>query len=180
MDTIEKNIELFSKFETIDFETGELVNVLDAELPVRNRLDAGKWLIDRFNAEIDICKNRKALWNERENIIKLGVDKVREAIKCGMQNEGFDKIKTLENTAFLTSKDLLTCDESQVKPEQKYYDITIKDAPYGLYKKLSEFAEAKGYQTAVKEKVIPEKLPADLVTPIKQVSLTIRKSAKTE
>ncbi|MBM2813791.1 MAG: hypothetical protein HW421_553 [Ignavibacteria bacterium] len=39
---MDNTIELISKFETIDFETGELINVLNSSQPVQSRLDAAK------------------------------------------------------------------------------------------------------------------------------------------
>ena len=174
------NLDLFNKFETIDFETGELVNVLDESFPVQSRLDSARWLIDRFNAEIDICKNRKQLWNERENIIKVGIDKIRESIKSGMTNEGTNKIKTIENTAFLTSKEILVYNEALIRPEPKLYDVTVKDLSYETHLRLCEYAKTKGLQTSAKEKIVPEKLPPELVRHVNQIILTIRKSPKTE
>jgi len=174
----EANLDLFNKFETIDFETGELVNVLDSSLPIQNRLDPAKWLLDRFTAEIELCKDRKQLWNDREITFKLGIDKIREAIRDSMLHEGTDKIKTNENTAFLTSKDIVSFDESLIKPEHKLYDLTLKDITFARYQNLMGYAKASNIQTSEKVKPEPKLMPAELVSVTKQATLTIRKSPK--
>jgi hypothetical protein len=176
----EKNIELYSKFETIDFETGELVNVLDSGLPVHSRVDAAKWLIDRFNSEIELCKNRKQLWNDRENVIKLGVDRIRESIKDDMVNQGIDNIKTMENTVFLTEKEIVSYDEALVTPDLKLYDITIKGCDLDKYTELVTLVNAYDLDYSAKDKVEPWMLPRDMISFVKTRSIVFRKSPKSK
>jgi len=95
-----------------------------------------------------------------------------------MLHEGTDKIKTNENTAFLTSKDIVSFDESLIKPEHKLYDLTLKDITFARYQNLMGYAKASNIQTSEKVKPEPKLMPAELVSVTKQATLTIRKSPK--
>lgn len=174
----EKNMELVSRFETIDFETGELVNVLDPSVPVRSRVDAAKWLTDRLKAEIGLCRERKRLWNERQNIIRMGIDRIREAIKEGMEGEGLRKIRTLENTVYLTEKIVPVFDERLAKPEQKLYDLKAGSLDYRTYVEVKELLESRGTKASVTEKTEAWLLPPEMVEHRRYNQITFRKSPK--
>ena len=175
-----EHIELLSRFETIDFDTGELINVLDPELPVRGRVDTARWLIDRFTGEIEQCKERKKLWNARESSFKFGIEKIRATIRDHMLNAGIDKINTLENSVYLTDKTILIFDEDKVLPEQKTYDLTIKGASLQIFERLKSYSEAVNLVCDFKENINPETLPQELVKPVIKKSITFRKSPKSK
>ncbi len=175
-----EHIELLSRFETIDFDTGELVNVLDPKLPVRSRVDMAKWLIDRFTGEIEQCMERKKLWNEREASFKFGIEKIRSTIRDHMLDAGINKIETLENTVFLTDKTILTFDMDKVLPEQKTYDLTIKGANHQIFLRLKSYSEAINLICDFKENIAPETLPKDMIKPVIRKSITFRKSPKSK
>jgi len=176
----ENVLALKSKFETIDFDTGELVNVLDSSTPVQNRLDAAKWLIDNITNQIELCKDRKQLWNGREDVFKSAIDTIRGTIKNDMRYDSLDKIMTQENTAYLTYKDVAEFDERAVLPEYKVYDITLKAIDYATYNQIVKFAENQKLQHTSKELINPDKLPIELISYTKSCILTIRKSPKSK
>jgi hypothetical protein len=174
----EKQLSLLSKFETIDFETGELINVLDSTLPVAGRVDAAKWLIDRYDSEVSLCKDRKRLWNDREDTFKLAIETIRESIKRCMQYEEIDKIKTRENTVYLTFKDVPEYDAALVPPENKLYDFTFKGVDLRIMKEFLEFATVEKLHYSQSEKIEPWMLPPELIRTNKTCSITFRKSPK--
>ncbi|MFH1052137.1 MAG: siphovirus Gp157 family protein [bacterium] len=172
------SIALRSKFETIDFETGELVNVLDSSLSVKGRVDTAKWLIDRFNSEIELCKQRKFSWNEREEVFKFGIERIRQCIQEDMVREGYDKIKTMENTIFLTDKSKLICTEHDVPKELKVYDITLKNLDYEHLQEVVALAMENDLEHSYKDRIEPVILPDNMKKVIHSKMITFRKSPK--
>jgi hypothetical protein len=174
----QESLELRNRFETIDFETGELVNVLDSTLPVESRIDPAKWLIDRFTSEIELCKERKDIWNQREEVFKLGIDKIRSKILDDMSRESKRKITTVENTVFITEKDKLICTEDDISQEYKTYDVTLKDVDYYVLEEIIALANEYDLVRSLNAKIKPEKLPASMTKTIQIRSITFRKSPK--
>jgi hypothetical protein len=174
----EKILALQSKFETIDFETGELINVLDSSIPVTNRLDAAKWLIDNFTYQIELCKERKHLWNDREDVFKNAIETIRGTIKGDMQYDGLEKIKTYENTAYLTHKEIPEYDEARLLPEYKVYDLSLKGMDYATYNQVVKFASNMKIPYTSKDQVNPDSVSKELINYIPTTILTIKKSPK--
>ncbi|MBM2813790.1 MAG: hypothetical protein HW421_552 [Ignavibacteria bacterium] len=94
--------------------------------------------------------------------------------------EGIDKAKTMENTVFLTNKDVAWWDDALIQQQHKLYDVTLKNLDYDKYNEVISLVLEYDLEHSYREKVEAWCLPKELCHYTKSTSITFRKSAKSE
>lgn len=99
---------------TLSISTGELVLIFDPHTSVEEKADSYAFIITALDAQIEVHKAYTRKHKDKIEKILLLQEKVREAIKAQMENQGLTKVKTPENTLYFQERKKLLYDLNEL------------------------------------------------------------------
>ena len=128
-----------------DVITGEMIDIYNPTIPIEKKLDPIKYYLDELDAEIEICKERKKLWNDRNNIVKDSKEKLRNYLLNQLSLTENSLIKTIEHTAYLRNNKnyKLNVQENHLSDDCFDYSIQVNNLSYNDFKLLYDYIESK-------------------------------------
>ena len=164
--------------------TGEIINIFDPTLPLIEKVDAACWLLKQIEAEQALCDERKKLWDEKKKRLAGFKDKVREMMKDSLIGEGRDtKIKTMENTIYLTKKTDYGYDLNEIPISNQVATATLEmplNAFLDMEKDFAIIGSIKKVDVDINKKHLPTLVQSGLVEEINKQTLTIRSATHTK
>ena len=108
----------------VDTETGDIISAFDPDISCEQKAEAVAFLLDTLALQEQAYKDREAKLKEKRERVVLLQDRIKEAFKQQMLNEGLTKIKTLENTWYFMNKPKLEYNLEFVPT--KYCEVELK------------------------------------------------------
>lgn len=157
-----------------DILTGEVVDVFDPMIPLNKKIDPLVYYIDQLDSEIELCKERKSLWEAKRSQLAFTKEKVREFMLEQVNIHG--KQKTLEANVYTTEKTKEVYLEHEDKPEYFDYSITIRNLDLQRYTEIKTLLESNDISFDTSAAKNFSKLPSEYKSTHTINQLTIRKS----
>jgi len=169
-----------------DMMTGEMFNMFDPNIPFINKVDSIAYSIDLVKEEIELCNERMKLWKNKKDKLISFQEELREYLRNQMSLNNNQTIKTIENTLYVSTKEVETIDENLILPKDivKYYDYHltfILDYDDYMGYKLNQGDYVKLFDAPDETKMILNKSKVPDKYKIKEIknTFTLRKSTKT-
>lgn len=107
----------------INEETGEVISLLDPEIPLERKADAYAFVIGTLNQQRELHKGYISKHKNKIEKIDLLEEKITESFKQQMIEQGFTKIKTPENTLYFQTRKKLKFNIEEIPVEHCLVEI---------------------------------------------------------
>lgn len=122
------DLKVIDKFQILSLDTGEITEIFDVTVPIKQRIDGIGYLKAQVESRIDLIKQRvKDLTLDRKQLEEL-LNDIKDATIEGLLANGESIVRGLETKAWISerSKKILSVNEMYINEEDKEFTITIK------------------------------------------------------
>lgn len=122
------DLKIINKFEVLSTDTGEITEIFDNTIPIKQRIDGIGYIKSQVESRIDLIKQRiKDLTLDRKLLEDL-INELKELTIKGILNSDDNIARGLETKAYISERTSKTCivDEKNVPDDQLEYTITVK------------------------------------------------------
>lgn len=171
---MDENKALLKPFEVINHDTGEIVRILDLDVPIEDKVDDIGYLKQRIEAEIQINKDRKKNLTEKGRRLEHILDILKATIVQHLQGNK-QKVRGVETTIYLTERKGYKPNQ-EVPEEYLDYTIEIPNLTFANKEIIELLLNAEDIKYKLSSKVDVDKLPNDMKEEYTNVYPTIRQS----
>lgn len=122
------DLKIIDKFQVLATDTGEITEIFDSTVPIKQRIDAIGYIKAQAESRIDLIKQRiKDLTLDRKLIEDL-INELKELTIEGISDSEDNLVRGLETKAHISKRTSKSCivDEKNIPLDQLEYSITVK------------------------------------------------------
>lgn len=132
------DLKVIDKFQILSMDTGEITEIFNPEVPIKQRIDGIGYLKAQVESRIDLIKERvKDLTLDRKQLEDL-LNDIKSATIDGLIESGESIARGLETKAWISerTKKLPSISDDLIPREQLEYTITVKNLSFEQMQKL--------------------------------------------